>query len=189
MKNILNEIKKYQKSIKIKRNNYKWIFEIIIITVLLTLFFSFLAEILVSKVNIILGILIVVIFILFGIIFDMIGVAVTTASLAPFHSMNSRKIKGAKNAINLIQNQEKVASFCNDVVGDICGIVSGSVGILISSVISINYNYNLFYTNLIVTSVIAGFTIGGKALGKSIAMNENVMIVYRASKVINIFKK
>ncbi|WDC83794.1 hypothetical protein PL321_14940 [Caloramator sp. mosi_1] len=72
-----------------------------------------------------------------GIIFDIIGVAVTAAEEAPFHSLASRKVKGAKTAVKLIRNADKVSNFCNDVIGDICGVVSGAAGaIIISKLIS-----------------------------------------------------
>ena len=64
--------------------------------------------------------LILLLFILLGIMFDIIGVAVTAANPKPFNSMAAHRVKGAKEALYLIRNAEKVASFCNDVVGDIC---------------------------------------------------------------------
>ena len=45
-----------------------------------------------------------------------------------YHAMSSKKIKGAKKAVSFKKNADKVSSFCNDVIGDICGIISGSAG-------------------------------------------------------------
>ena len=38
---------------------------------------------------------------------------------------------GASEAISLLRNASHVSSFCNDVVGDICGIVSGTTAAVI----------------------------------------------------------
>jgi hypothetical protein len=66
--------------------------------------------------------------ILVGIVFDIVGIAATAAQEAPFHARASRRLLGAKKSIWIVRNADKVASFCNDVVGDICGTVSGAVG-------------------------------------------------------------
>lgn len=184
MKLIKREIKEYEKTIKKRKSNLAWVIEITLFACLISFIFSILAEITIPKVNVILGIVIVLFVIIIGVLFDMVGVAITTVSVVPFHSMNSRKIPGAKKAITLINNAEKVSSVCNDVVGDICGIISGSVGVLISNIIANKFGIDLIFISLIVTSLIAGLTIGGKALGKSIAINKNVYIVYLISKIL-----
>jgi len=118
----------------------------------------------------------------------MIGVAVAASDEKPFHSMNSKKLHGSKTAIYLIKNAEKVSSFCNDVIGDISGIVSGSAGAVIALNLANEYYGNSFIYSLIITSLIASFTIGGKALGKSYAINHSEYIVYEFAKLISIFK-
>ena len=62
--------------------------------------------------------------------------AVATANEKPFHSMASRKVPGALEAIRLLRNAERVSSICNDVVGDICGVVSGSASATIATLTS-----------------------------------------------------
>lgn len=119
----------------------------------------------------------------------MIGVAVTTCSEKPFHSMSSKRIYYARTCIRLIKNSAVVSSFCNDVIGDICGIVSGSAGVIISLGISNLLGVNSLFVSLITTSVIASITIGGKAYGKSIALKNNVRIITIFSKVIYRFYK
>lgn len=49
----------------------------------------------------------------------------------PFHSMAAHREKGAKEALMLLRSASRVSSVCNDVVGDICGIVSGSTAAVI----------------------------------------------------------
>jgi CBS domain containing-hemolysin-like protein len=155
----------------------------------MSLLFTTFSEIVISNVNVIIGILLLIIFILLGIIFDMIGVSVTAADIAPFNSMNSRKIKGANIAVIFKKNADKVSSFCNDVVGDICGIVSGSAGSIIALSIANAFKINKFYVTLIVTALVASLTIGGKALGKGLAINKSNTILYKFSKFVSYFYK
>ena len=124
-------------------------------------------------------------FILVGIIFDILGVAATSASEKPFHAMASRRVNGSKEALWLIRNAEKVSSFCNDVVGDISGIISGSV----AAIIVARFDSDSIIYPLILTGMVAGLTVGGKALGKGFALSYNSRILYVAGKIINIFKK
>ena len=119
----------------------------------------------------------------------MIGLAVATAEEKSFHSMATKNVKGAKTAINLINNKDKVASVLNDVVGDICGVVSGACGLAISLKLSSLMGFDKILTTVIITSIISALTIGGKAFGKSIAINNCNSIVFSFSKFINIFTK
>lgn len=182
--------KEVEKQIERKKKqtiNYKWIIQISILAFTISLVFSGLSEKIIKNVNIFIAILILLIFIALGILFDMIGVAVTSADEEPFHSMSARKVLGGKQAVFLKKNADKVSSFCNDVIGDICGIISGSVGVTISAYLS-EY-IPLFIATLLVTAIIAALTIGGKALFKSIAINKSNEILYKFAQFIAIFKK
>lgn len=174
---------------KINKNKteWKWIIQITSIAFMISFIFSFTSEMVIPNVNIVIGILLLVIFILLGVLFDMIGVAVTAADEKPFHSMNSRKVKGADIAVKFKKNADKVASFCNDVVGDICGVVSGSAGAIIALSLSNLLHMDKFIITLLVTSLIAALTIGGKAIGKSYAMNKSNIILYQFAKTISYF--
>lgn len=172
---------------KKKKNN--WVIIVTILAFFISLFFSFISQVLMPKVNIIIGIIILLFFISLGIVFDMIGVAVTASDEEPLHSMNSKKIKGAKKAVNFKKNADKVSSFCNDVIGDICGIISGSAGVAITTSLSNMLNINIFYIGLLVTAIIASLTIGGKAYFKKIAINNSYVIVYKTAKVISFFER
>ena len=120
-------------------------------------------------------------------IIDIIGVAVTSADEKIFHSMSARKVKGAKLAVKFKKNADKLSSFCNDVIGDVCGIISGSAGAIIAATLSVKFSLSAFLVSLIVTASIAALTIGGKAMGKSIAINKSNIILYRFAKFISIF--
>lgn len=176
---------------KINKNKteWKWIIQITSIAFMISFIFSFTSEMVIPNVNIVIGILLLIIFILLGVLFDMIGVAVTAADEKPFHSMNSRKVKGADIAVKFKKNADKVASFCNDVVGDICGVVSGSAGAIIALSLSNLLHMDKFIITLLVTSLIAALTIGGKAIGKSYAMNKSNIILYQFAKTISYFYK
>lgn len=172
---------------KKKKNN--WPLIVTILAFFISLLFSFISESIMPKVGIIIGIIILILFILIGIIFDMIGVAVTSSNEEPLHAMSSKKIKGAKKAVSFKKNADKVSSFCNDVIGDICGIISGSAGVTVAISLSNRFNLNLFWTSLIVTALIAAFTIGGKAFCKKIALLNSHKIVYMTAKIISKLEK
>lgn len=185
LKSIKKELNKKKKELVDK----KWILKIVIVTFLISLTFSLLSETTIPKVNIVFGILILILFIGIGILFDIIGVAITSSDEAPFHSMNSRKVKGADIAVLLKQNADKMSSFCNDVVGDICGIVSGTAASIIAVSIAGTFNTDSFITMLLVTAIVASLTIGGKAVGKSFAINKSNYILYEVAKLISKFYK
>ena len=190
MNDLKKSIKKQLESTRKKEIiNYNWIFKITLIAFIMSFLFSSLSEIVIPNVNIILGIIILIIFVFIGIIFDIIGVAVTAADIKPFNSMSSRKIKGADIAVVFKKNADKVSSFCNDVVGDICGIISGSAGSIIAIAISNKINFNNYYVMLFITALIASITIGGKALGKTYAINKSNRILYRFSLFVSYFYK
>lgn len=172
-----------------KNKKTKWIITISLLAFTISFAFSLVSELTLSKVGLILSIIILLLFIGIGIIFDMIGVAVTSGTESPLNAMSSKKLKGAKKAVLFKKNADKVSSFCNDVIGDICGIISGSAGVTITANISKTYNLDIFWVGLIITSVIASLTIGGKALCKSIAMKKSKEIVYFTAKIISIFEK
>ena len=119
------------------KKNIKWIMTVTLLAFFITILFTLISSSLLENVNILVGIIIIVIFILLGVIFDIIGVAVASSDPEPFHAMASKKIHGANTAKRMLKNAEKVSSFCNDVIGDICGIMSGSAGLIVATSISI----------------------------------------------------
>lgn len=188
VRNLKVQIRRKEKKDKAKPD-VKWIIKIMVISFVISMLFSFASELALPNVHISIGIIIVILFIFLGIVFDMIGVAVTSSDEKPFHSMNSRKVRGADIAVKLKKNADKVSSFCNDVIGDICGIVSGSAGALIALTLSNLLHIDKFLISLIVTAIIASLTIGGKAIGKSYAINKSNLILYEFAKFISYFYK
>lgn len=176
---------------KIKKEavNIRWIGTIILIAFSLSFCLSFISELTIPKLSLIIGIIVTLIFILIGILFDIVGVAVTSADEKVFHSMNSRKVRGADIAVKFKKNAEKVSSFCCDVIGDVCGVISGAAATTIALNLTISFHFNALLATLLVTSVIASITIGGKAIGKSFAINKSDIILYEFAKVISYFYK
>lgn len=166
------------------KNN--WTLKVFFLTFILAMIFSLVANFLGDFNNIILIICIISI-ILIGIIFDIIGTAVLSCDTKVLHSKASQKLKGAKQAIRLAKNASSVSSFCNDVVGDVCGIVSGSLVTIL--VVNLFINNDLSLWNVIFSSSLSALTVGGKALGKSLGVKKSNDIIYSVGKIISIFSK
>ena len=165
----------------------KWIVTISIVSFFISLCFSFLGEVIIPNAHLIISIILVFTFILLGIIFDMIGISVTVSDIKTFNSMATKRVRGAKLAVKFIKNSEKVSSFCNDVIGDICGIISGSTGITIAIIIAEKFNISSLIVTLLTTALIAALTIGGKAIGKSFAINKSNTILYKFVLFLSFF--
>ena len=170
--------------------NMKWVIIITFWTFIMAVVFSIITESLVKNLDIFMAFIILIIVILVGIFFDIIGIAVTTAKEMPFHAMAANKIEEAKYAIKLLKNASQVSNFCNDVIGDISGIVSGSAGATIIFKLVDTYDLkNATILSIVITSLIASFTVGGKALGKSIAISNSEKIIFQTAKVFNFLEK
>lgn len=167
---------------KKERNN--WVLIVFIATFILSLILSFISNTAIANMNIIAGVFVLVIVILIGIIFDLIGVAVTVGNEDDFHAQASKKIKGAKTSIKLIKNSAKVSNFCADVIGDICGVLSGAISAMIAFKLTEYYGMS---SNLqfIFSALVSSITVGGKALTKEIAKNNSTKIIGFITKFVN----
>ena len=180
--------KALKKPVKNKRLvDYKWIVTVTLLAFFISLVFSFISETTIPNANSILATIVILLFIGIGIIFDMIGIAITVADIKTFNSMATKQVRGARLAVKFIQNSEKASSFCNDVIGDICGIISGSAGVALANILSNTLNLNIFVVTLFITAIIAALTIGGKAVGKAFAINKSTFILFEFSKVVSVF--
>ena len=186
--NLLVQNRRKEK-IKKEHVDVSWIIKIVVIAFTISFALSFVSQMTIPELSILLGVIVTLLFIFIGIIFDIVGVAVNSADEKVFHSMNSRKVKGSKVAVLFKKNADKVSSFCNDVIGDICGIISGAAGTTIAIGLADKLNVDLLFVNLTVAALIAALTIGGKAMGKSFAMNKSDIILYEFAKIISIFYK
>ena len=188
LKNLLVQNRRKEK-IKKEKVNVKWICQIAIISFTISFGLSFVSEIAIPNLSVLFGILLTLAFVFVGILFDIVGVAVTGADEKVFHSMNSRQVKGSKVAVLFKKNADKDSSFCCDVIGDICGIVSGASASAVSVGLAATFNWNLLLVSLTVAAIVASLTIGGKACGKSFAINKSDVILYEFAKIISFFYK
>ena len=166
------------KNSKNKENDHskiKWFIQVFITTFILSICFSYISTNGVSNLNLVASIIIMIAVIAVGILFDIIGVAVTVANEHEFHAKATKKVDGAKTSIKLIKNAAKVANICADVIGDVCGVLSGAISAMIAAKIAEKTGADLQY---IISAIVASLTVGGKAIGKEIANKNSTPIVH-----------
>ena len=172
----------------VKRNRIKrarWVVIIFLVTIFVSGLISLISDEVMEHSGIVVAFVILFVIILIGVIFDIIGMAVASADEKPFHSMAARKVPGAQEAIVLLRHAERVSSICNDVIGDICGVVAGSA----SATVAVQLLQNFKPTwpdaiSLVLSALVAGLTVGGKAIGKSFAVNSSTKIVHTVGKIV-----
>ena len=174
---------------KERNKSIRWVVTIFISTIIISGIISLASEEIMSVSAMPVAFIILLTIIFIGILFDIIGVAVTSADEKPFHSMAARKVPGALESIRLLRNAEKVGSICNDVVGDICGVVSGSASATIAAQVLQNFEFSWpRLASLLMSALVAGLTVGGKAVGKSLAIHSCTEIVHFVGRVIRRFQ-
>lgn len=168
-------------------SNLKWVLTITPIAFVLSISMSYLSNEALSGSGAVLSFVVLFFFIALGIVFDMIGVAATSATEKEFHSMAARKVRGAKEAVWMTRNAEKASSICNDVVGDICGIISGSTAALIVASLTAGQGaLRIMITTLFITGIVSAATIGGKAAGKSVAIAKSKDILFVCGRILSV---
>jgi len=169
-----------------RKKNIHWVVTIFVMTILISGTISLVSDEVMANSSVVVAFCILLAIIFLGILFDIIGMAVATADEKPFHSMAARKVPGAHEAIRLLRNAERVSSICNDVVGDICGVVSGSASATIAALILSNVDIGWPRgVSLAMSALVAGLTVGGKAIGKTIAVKSCTKIVHLVGRVIH----
>ncbi|HEX6988573.1 MAG TPA: hypothetical protein VF282_03835 [Bacillota bacterium] len=134
--------------------------------------------------------LILGVIILIGIAFDVVGVAAAAASEKPFHAMAASDRPGARQAIWIVRNADAVASFCNDVVGDVAGTLSGAAGAaIVVRLLAFRPGVDQTVMSVLMVGLVAALTVGGKAAGKGFALSRSTTIVYAAARVLHILEK
>ena len=182
---------KKKKSGKKPTPDYHWIVLIFFLTMAISAVMSFVSSNLLGQATLGVSFLILICIIAIGIVFDIIGVAVTACPEAPFHAMASRKVPEAQDALRLLRSANRVSSFCNDVIGDICGVISGSAAAVIAArAIASMKTTGAAGTvvTLALSALVAAVTVGGKALGKTVAMGSSVQVVRTTAKVLCFFR-
>ena len=164
-----------------------WTISITVCAFCLSVFMNLFSDMLMRNSNIVVAFIVLILIILLGIVFDIIGVSVTVADPTPFNSMASARVKGAKSSLRLIKNAPKVSSVCNDVVGDTCGIISGTSAAYIVTQLSEAGFMDYAVLSLLLSGIVASLTIGGKAMGKEFAISKSKNIVTKIGRIISFF--
>ena len=171
-----------------KRQRHKtirWVVTVFLSTVVISGIISLVSDEVMDSSSLPVAFLILLAIVMVGIVFDIIGMAVATADEKPFHSMAARKVPGSQEAIRLLRNAERVSSICNDVVGDICGVVSGSASATIAVQVMQHFTFSTKQViPLVMSAMVAGLTVGGKAIGKTFAVHSCTNIVYGVGKLL-----
>ena len=169
-----------------KKSRVKWGVTAFLLSFVISAVFSVAMGEVTANASIIVAILLLLFFIALGILFDVVGLAVATADASPFHSMAARRLRAGKKGVWLIANSDKVSSVCNDIVGDICGVVTGAAG---AAIVAKLFADGAMWYSLAVTSLISALTVGGKAACKSFAMKHSDSIVMFVAKSMCFYRK
>ena len=173
---------------KARQSKQKWILTVVCLSFGLSVVMSFVTSLFVESAGLLVALLSLIVLVMIGIITDVIGTAVTSADEQPFIAMASKRILGAKQALQLICKAERVSSILNDVVGDIVGIISGSAGSVIA-VYLVSLGLKSAIASMLITAFTSAFMIGGKAYGKGLAIANSDRIVLMVGRVMAVFEK
>jgi len=176
---------------RLRKRTVRWTIFVIFVTFVLAVAFAFVTNYLLQKMqSLLLSLLLLLIIIVIGIFFDVLGTAVTAANERPFHAKASKKIFGAKKGISLVRNADHVANFCNDIVGDIFGIISGiTVAIIVVNIVNNYPDLNEMMTSILLVGFVSALTVGGKALGKTIAISKPTEIVHFIARILTVAER
>lgn len=166
-----------------KKSSWRWTYKVLILSICLSIVFSIVSQSLFPALPITLSVFIIFFFIAVSVIFDMVAVAITSLELDKLELHKDEK--HYKTVLKLFLNREKVSSFCGDVVGDICGILSGAGGVSLVLNMHISDPSIDFLVTCLVSSLIAGITIFGKAIMKSYSVTNCESVVFNTAKLLN----
>ena len=165
-----------------------WTIKIFFITLFISAGVSVAAEYFISNLSLPASVGILAALIAIGVLFDIVGVAFASCDQAPFIAMSAKKNTKAHYALKMLKNADVVSNFCNDVIGDICGIVSGAAGAAITlKALVFEFPFPDLMVSIAISALIAAATVAGKAWGKTIALKRNKDIVLSIGTVANIF--
>lgn len=166
--------------------NYWWV-KISVITFFMALGISLLSELASSVSGLVVATLILFFLIIVSVLTDGIGVSVTACDITKIERLVKKGAKHSKAAYILVVNAERVNNICADVIGDICSIISGACGaaIVVELLRYLEGDKLGFLISIVVSSLTAAFTVGGKAFVKSIAMHKAEEFVLYSAKILS----
>lgn len=183
-------MKKRLRRKKDRRKKVKWIVSITLTAFLVSVFLTIFSEILLKQTGMVLSLILLIFIVSMGVVFDAIGIAVATADVNPFNSMASSKVKGAVHALKLVKNAGRVSSICCDVIGDICGILSGATTSIIVVIMAQQLDIaNVSLLAILLSGIVTAMTVGGKASFKDIAIGHSKQIVFACGKIVAFFDR
>ncbi len=167
-----------------------WGVSVLFLSFALTIIFSFLTEVAIKNSPAAICVVVLLVLLVLNISCDVLANAIISCKPEAFHSMASNKIKGAKRAVSFCRNASKLGSIFADVIGDICGIVSGAAGTaLVVHIALAGDSVAELITSILVSAIIGALTVGGKALFKHFAIKFNKQIVFGFAKFTTFFKR
>ncbi len=170
--------------------SFRWLFQIFLISLILSIIFTLLSQLILNHTSLVPAILLIVVLIFVSVVADLIGVAVTACNIKPILECVERKEFGAKLALSIVKKADKTSCICSDVIGDICSILSGAGGVSIAiQIMSLCPSVSNFWLSLVINAVLASLSIVCKAVGKTYALNNPLKIVLRVGKCFSIFSK
>lgn len=177
-----------------KKGNYRWLawgLSVLLLSFGLTVIFSFLTELIISENSpAIVCVSVLLVLLVLNISCDVLANAIISCKPEAFHSMASNKIRGARRAVSFCRNASKLGSIFADVIGDICGIVSGAAGAALAAIIAFSGDGVVrLVSAIMVSAVIGALTVGGKAIFKHFAIKFNKQIVFGFAKFTTFFMK
>ena len=152
---------------KTKQEKRQWVLTVVILSFALSVVMSVLTSLFVDSAGLLVALLALIVLISIGVITDVIGTAVTSADEQPFIAMASKRIRGAKQALQLIRTAERVS---------VIALYLAAMG-LPTAVASV-----------LIAAFTSAFMIGGKAVGKSIAIEQSANIVLFVGKAMALFE-
>lgn len=167
-----------------KSSSFRWAFKIFILSISLSIVFSVISQSLFPRLSVFVSLFVIAFFVFVSTVFDMVAVAVTSANTQ--NLANYQNEKEYKTALRLVENTEKIASFCGDVVGDICSILSGAGGVSLVINMGITDPNVYFIITCLVSSLIAGLTIFCKAIMKTYAVKNAEKVVLKTASIMSV---
>ena len=162
-----------------------WAIKITIITFVLAILFSFLSQIATSSSQLFVPYMVLIFMIFISIITDAIAVSVKSCDVDRLFFLTKGKNFEYEIILKMVCNADKVNNICADVIGDMCGILSGACGAtIVAKADNLSYNY---INAICVSSLIVAITVGGKAYMKDIAIHSSEEYLISCIKLLKIF--
>ena len=173
---------------RIKRETSRssiWTAKITPITFALSLASGALAQTVITHTGIILSLILLGLLVVTAVIFDGVGVAITSCDRARVKKLLQSHAKRAKIAMRMMCNAEKVNNVCADVIGDICGVLSGACGAAIAAGLSFRSGVGAGWLPTLTSAAVAALTVGGKAFLKGKAVKNADKYIAAAATLLS----